>query len=173
MALAKEVEEIRDFLWQEADRLYWSSLSLPEKSRYYTIWTETASIGGRLAALMDPREVRVYIKDTLLKPYTRERIADPEPVLRLLKLPASTAYRGSYIKPHGRQLIDGRQIAWSRATEWKSTLMALHERAFEANGTPYGAVLFEAMTRHADPPARRVVDDAAAKLGLEALVWVD
>ena len=166
-------DEVRDLLWAEADRLLWASLSFADKSRYYTIWTENPLIGGKLARHMDPRQVRVYIKDTLLKAYTRERLSDPAPVLRLLALPPETAFAEEYIKPHGRRLTDGRQIAWSRATEWKATLMALHERAFAHRGKPFGAVLFEAGTRHADPPAREVVEDARVKLGVERIVWID
>jgi hypothetical protein len=166
-------EEIRSWLWTEADRLFWSSLSFTDKSRYYTIWTENPAIGGKLAGYMDPRQVRVYIKDTLLKSYTRERLSDPAPVLRLLNLPSDSKFIETYIKPHGRRLSDKREIAWSRATEWKATLMALHERAFEGKGQPFGAVLFEARTKHADPPAREVVEQAREKLGIQKIVWID
>jgi hypothetical protein len=73
----------------------------------------------------------------------------------------------------GRRLEDGRQIAGGRATEWKATLMALHERSFEDGGTPHAAVFFEAGTRHTDMRARQVVEDAARKLGVERVVWLD
>jgi hypothetical protein len=166
-------EDVRKQLWEEADRLEWSALSAKDKARYYTIWTETTQLGGRLAAFMDPRQVRVYIKDTLLKAYTRERFSDPVRVFRVLGLPLDARWIETYIKPHGRRLADGRQIAWSRATEWKATLLALHERAYEYGGMPYGAVLFEARTKHADPSARAVVESAREKLGIERLVWLD
>lgn len=166
-------EEVRQRLWQEADRLEWPSLSAKDKARYYTMWTETGELGGRLAAYMDPRQVRVYIKDTLLKAYTRERLSDPVRVLRVLGLSTEDSFIVSYIKPHGRCLPDGRQIAWSRATEWKATLMTLHERAFEAGGLPYGAVLFDASTKHPDIGSRKVVESAAKKLGIERLIWID
>jgi hypothetical protein len=42
--------------------------------------------------------------------------------------------------------------------------MALHERAFETGGSPYGAVLFDASTKHPDMGSREVVDSAANKL---------
>lgn len=166
-------DEVRNRLWEEADRLEWSALPASAKAKYYTMWTETASIGGRLAAFMDARQVRVYIKDTLLKSYTRERLSDPSRTLRLLGLPGDSAVAESYIKPHGRRLADGRQIAWSRATEWKATLLALHERSIERGGRPYGAVLFEAGTKHADPQSREVVESAARKLDIEKLIWID
>ena len=166
-------DEIKDMLWREADRLDWSSLSASAKSKYYTNWTETKEIGGRLAGFMDPRQVRVYIKDTLLKSYTRERFSDQGRVFRILRLPPDVAFSSPYIKPHGRLLQDGRQIAWSRATEWKAVLMALHERAFRDGGSPCAAVLFEAGTKHMDMKSREVVESAARKLGIETLVWID
>jgi hypothetical protein len=46
--------EITAILWKEADRLEWSSLGSGEKSRYYTMWTETERIGGRLAGVHGP-----------------------------------------------------------------------------------------------------------------------
>jgi hypothetical protein len=126
-----------------------------------------------LLGFMDPRQVRVYIKDTLLKSYTRERFSDEGRVFRILQLPIDTLIMTKYIKPHGRRLVDGRQIAWSRATEWKGTLMALHERCFRDGGKPHAAVLFEAATKHMDKKARAVVESAAEKLGISSLIWLD
>jgi hypothetical protein len=166
-------EDIKTQLWDHADNLDWASLSAKDKSRYYTVWTETAEIGGRLGAFMDPRQVRVYIKDTLLKSYARERSSDPSRVMRILKIDEATKSLESYIKPHGLLLSDKRQIAWSRATEWKATLMTLHERAHETKATPYGGVLFQANARFADEESRAVVISAAKKLGISQLIWVD
>jgi hypothetical protein len=166
-------EEVREQLWTEADRLAWPSLSAKDKARYYTIWTETPQLGGRLSAFMDARQVRVYIKDTLLKSYTRERMSDPSRVMRIVGLAPDTAIIKSYIKPHGRRTADHREIAWSRATEWKATLLALHERAFENRVRPYAAVLFDASAKYPDDASRAVVADAAAKLEIEKLVWID
>lgn len=166
-------DEVKAILWREADRLEWPSLSATAKAKYYTIWTETKSIGGRLSGFMDPRQVRVYIKDTLLKSYTRDRLSNQNDVFRILRLPPDIPFSSTYIKPHGRLLSDGRQIAWSRATEWKAVLMALHERAFWDGGSPYAAVLFEAGTKHMDKKSREIVESAAHKLGITKLVWID
>jgi hypothetical protein len=164
---------VRDRLWAEADRLNWPAMLALEKSRYYSIWTETPTIGGALAAYMDARKVRVYIKDTLLKAYTRERLQDHTQVFRVLNLPAGLACSHVYIKPHGRRLADGRHIAWSRATEWKATLMTIYERAFEKSENAYAVVLFEAGTKHADPNSRLVVEEASRRLRIERLTWLD
>lgn len=166
--------EVRDELWGEADLLDWDRLSAGEKTRLYTIWTNSPRIGGRLAGYMDPRRIRVYLKDTLLKPYTRDRLDDFGLVLRILTIPETVKVTKSYIKPHGRCLADGRIIAWSRASEWKLTLLAIHERAFSAKGTvPYAAVLMYASAKYADKISREMIGDAANRLGIQQLVWLD
>ena len=169
---AKIREEIRDQLWEEADRLNWATLSAMDKSRYYTVWTETEDLGGRLGQYIDPRQVRVYIKDTLLKAYARESSATHDLAFRVLGIPTDTSTVANYIKPHGRLLDGQRYIAWSKASDWKVTLMALHERAFK-NGIPFGAVLTEAGARYSSEEDRAVVESAAQKLGIHRVVWLD
>lgn len=79
-----------------------------------------------------------------------------------------------FIKPHGRLLSDGRVIAWSKAEDWKLTLMAVYERAFTARGArPFGVALVEASTKHPDLDSREVVEEAARRLQIERLVWKD
>lgn len=163
---------IKDKLWAEADRLDWSAMSANDKSRYYTMWTENKDIGGKLGVYMDPRQVRVYIKDSLLKSYTRDALADNQQAFRVLDIPLNSLVRENYIKPHGRLLADGRQIAWSRASDWKATLMALFERAF-GGGTAHAAVFLDAKAKFATADDRRLVEDAARKLGIERVVWLD
>lgn len=164
--------EIKDRLWVEADGLSWSALSAADKSRYYSVWTETEGIGGRLGQYMDPRKVRVYIKDTLLKSYTREASASPDRVFRVLDVDKNAVITATFIKPHGCLLHDGRHIAWSKACDWKATLMALHERAF-GESEPYAAVLTEAAAKFGLASQRAVVENAAEKLGIKRLIWLD
>lgn len=136
------------------------------------MWTETSDLGGRLGLYMDPRQVRVYIKDTLLKPYAREISANPMRAFRVLGIAESEEAAATYIKPHGRLLADGRQIVWSKASEWKATLMTLYERSF-TEGSPYAVVLTEAGAKFAAPFERAVVQSAADKLGIERVIWLD
>ena len=115
-------------VWAEADRCGWLHLDASEKSRLYTQWTEADAIGGRLGAYMDPRQVRVYLKDTVLKTYSIERMSDPALARRVLKIGDEIAVTETYTKPHGQRLEDGRIIAWSNASDWKLTLLAVFER---------------------------------------------
>jgi hypothetical protein len=164
--------EIKERLWAEADRLNWSALSAADKSRYYSMWTETETVGGKLGQYMDPRKVRVYIKDTLLKSYTREASASPARAFRVLGFDEDVVVSTTFIKPHGCLLVDGRQIAWSKASDWKATLIALHERAF-MEGQPYAAVLTEAAAKFALASQRAVVESAAERLLIKRLIWLD
>ena len=166
--------KIRARLWGLADEVGWLSLSSSTKASYYETWTRDAEIGEVLSHYMDKGKVRVYLKDSLLKSYTRERLAGADRPFRVLGLPADAPVSEVYIKPHGRQLADGRIICWGRAEDWKSVLMALHERSQEKQGLkPFGAVLTQADGRLHEQAARNVVADAALKLGIEKLIWLD
>ena len=161
-------------LWQRADDLGWATLSTTAKSRQYEAWSRDPQIGGRLVRYMGQGQVRVYLKDTLLKNYTRARLADHERPFRVLAIPETTHVVEAYTKPHGRRLEDGRVICWGRADGWKSILMALHERTFADSGSyPYGAVFLYSIGGFHEESARILVEDAATKLGVDTVIWLD
>ena len=167
-------ESTRDELWKRCDDLGWMSLSDIDRARYYEQWTTAKDIGGQLAGYMDPRKVRVYIKDSLVKPYVRARLElDETEVWRLLGLTESDKPAEKYIKPHGRRLEDGRVIGWGRSRDWKSVLMAVFERgqAKKAN-ISYGAVLLESGKTESDK-MRLLVCDAARRLDINKVAWLE
>ena len=125
-----------------------------------------------MGQFMDPRKVRVYIKDTLLKSYASKVSADPARIFRVLGIAEGTEPIRIFAKPHGCVLADHRHIAWSRARDWKGTLMSLHERAF-SKGSPHAVVLSELGTGFNLPSKREMVEDAARKLGIEKVIWLD
>lgn len=166
--------ELKRRLWDIADQAGWMNLSTLRKSRYYEDWTQDAEIGGLLARFMDKGKVRLYIKDTLLKGYVRERLSDQSRPLRVLGIEEPVDVAEEYAKPHGRRLVDGRIVCWGRAEDWKSIFMALHERAFVCKGSrPFGAVLMYADGRFREPKLREMIQAAAEKLVVERLVWLD
>ena len=166
--------KIKEALWARADDANWMTLASSDKARWYENWTQDSSIGGRLGHFMDPRQVRVYIKDTLLKDYGQARLADPKRSFRVLGLDTEPPDCRVYVKPHGRLLPDGRVISWGRAHDWKFVLMAVHERAYRAaGGVPFGAVLLFSTGRYHEQPIREVVEDAARKLRISRLVWLE
>lgn len=175
MKMPEDIRDgIRDRIWRTADELGWSFLTDSDRSRYYEQWTRDPAIGGQLAHFMDPRKVRVYIKDSLLKPYERAKLLDNEDeIWRQLDQSRPTEVAESFIKPHGRRLEDGRIVCWGKSRDWKLILMAVFERARSSHGAlPFGAVLLET-GQTSEEQKRAIVKDAAARLGVEKLAWID
>lgn len=166
--------ELVERLWSTADEIRWTSRSNVEKSRYYDEWTRDPAIGGILGRYMDVGQVRVYLKDTLLKPYPRARMAEDRRPTRALGIPDDAVVAETFIKPHGWLLEDGRLVCWGRADDWKVVLMAVHERAFTGvRVVRYAAVLSDASGRFREDRVRTMVQDAATRLGVERVVWLD
>ena len=166
--------DIKDRLWAAADSLRWSTLSDVERAKHYGLWTREPDIGGRLGHFMDPRKVRVYIKDSLVKPYERARLSLLESdVWRLLSVPDPGPPSERFIKPHGRRLVDGKIVCWGKSRDWKSVLMAVFERSYNRSGSEaFGAVLLQS-GRTDDEHQRGLVRQAASRLGIQRLVWMD
>jgi len=155
-----------------ADASSWVHLSQIQKAALYVTWANDTAIGGVLRGFMAPGELHRYLKDTLLKNYAIEKMADPTTALSILGISASKPVQKRFIKPHGLTFDDGAVVAWASAEQWKSTIMAVFERA--RNGrrlSPYAVVLFNAEGRFADGALRATADDAAKRLGLEKVVW--
>jgi len=165
---------IRDLIWARADKLGWSDLPDIERSKFYEQWTRESTIGGALAHYMDPRKVRVYIKDSLLKPYERAKVSGTEQqILIKLGLDGELSVSQRYIKPHGLRLGDERIVSWGRSRDWKLIVMAMFERAtLNSGASAFGVVLLES-GKTADGKTRALVRDAAEKLGIERLEWLD
>ena len=165
--------QLRERLWARADEIGWQGLTWVEKSPLYEAWTKDPEIGGHLSRYLDQRRIRVYIKDTIMKGYIRIRQADPTLPLRALGIDDQVAMAESFERPHGRRLQDGRVVAWGNADDWKLVITALHERSYGVKGAhPYAAVLFSAVGKFHQQPAREMVGDAVRKLGIERLLWI-
>ena len=167
-------DDMKARLWAAADSLRWSTLPDTDRAKHYEIWTRDPAIGGRLGHFMDPRRVRVYIKDSLIKPYEFSRLSLLESdVWRLLSFPAPGRPAEHYIKPHGRRLRDGKIVCWGNSRDWKLILMAVFERAYARPGSEaFGAVLLES-GRTSEEHRRRLVQEAASRLGIRKLAWRD
>ena len=167
-------DRIRDLIWSRADDLGWSELPDTERSRHYEQWTRETSIGGTLAHYMDARKVRVYIKDSLLKPYEQARVSGTEQqILQTLGVAADLEVAHRYVKPHGLRFVDGSIVSWGKSRDWKLTVMAMYERvALNPGATAFGMVLLES-GRTTDAAARSIIRGAAVRLGIARLEWID
>ena len=167
-------KQLRSLLWQIADQIGWMNLAGVAKAKHYEQWTRDPTIGGILGRYVDNGQIRVYIKDTLLKGYVPKRLSDPVRIFTLLALTPSIEVVETYTKPHGKRVKDGRVIGWGRADDWKSVLLATHERAFLANeAKAYAAVLLQATGRFSEDLVREMVEDAGCRLGIRKVVWVE
>jgi hypothetical protein len=166
-------ESIKSALWKKADQLNWVHLSSAEKSKQYESWTKSPEIGATLSRYMDSGRVRVYIKDTLLKDYTRSRRDDASVPYKALGLREDVKVTQEFTKPHGRLLHDGRIISWGNAEDWKAIVTAQFERAYAVAGaSAYGIVLFGANGKWDHRGTREMIEAAAAALGTTRVVWV-
>ena len=173
MVPAATRQTIKEIVWRKADALAWADLSAADKTRVYEEWVRDDEIGLVLARYMDEGRVRVYLKDTVLKGYARERTQDAARPLRIAfgddRLPLASRYE----KPHGVRTADGRVLAWGPAAEWKTILMAVFERARQTEAGESAAVLFRSGGNYRDPELRATVEAAATGLGIESLFWVE
>ncbi len=167
-------DRLRDLIWARADELGWAALNDAERARRYEQWTRESEIGGTLAHYMDARKVRVYIKDSLLKPYVRARLSGTErEILGRLGISADGEVALRYIKPHGIAFADGKIVGWGNSRDWKLVLMAMFERsALRPGSSPFGTVLIES-GKTSDASIRKLVGDAASRLGIERMEWIE
>lgn len=167
-------KQVGSRLWAMADAAGWDTLNPTSKAVLYQRWTDDPEIGGVLVHYMSRARVRVYLKDTLLKNYTRSRLADEKRPLRALGLGSPTASRETFEKPYGVLLQDGRMIAWGGAEEWRHVILALYERAYGKPGTSiWGMALLKAGGRFREPAVRAMVEGAAHALGIPRVVWLE
>jgi hypothetical protein len=163
---------LRERMWRIADEINWLALGPTEKSQHYENWTKDPEVGGVLQRYMPVGQVRVYIKDSVLKDYPRARRADQEKPFRMLGFESNLGIERVFIKPHGRLLADGRIVCWGRAADWKTILMAVFERSFTTTeATPHAAILTESAEKFSENSVRAVVIEAARRLGVEKVIW--
>lgn len=166
--------KMRHRLWARANELNWARLNDSERAEWYANWAQDKDLGGVLAHYMDPRKVRVYIKDSLLKPYQNDKVgAQCVEVLSALKIGYEEAIGAKHFnKPHGRRLNDGRVISWGASRNWKVVVFSVFERAFAIpESRAFGAVLLET-GKTTDPDSKSLAIEASRRLGLSRIVWL-
>jgi len=78
-----------------------------------------------------------------------------------------------FIKPHGIAFADGKIVSWGNSRDWKLVLMAMFERTASRRGaSAFGTVLLES-GKTSETAKRVIVREAARRLGIERLEWID
>lgn len=163
---------LRERVWHAAESARWENLSNAERSRLYEQWLQEDRIGGVLENYIDRAQIRVYLKDTLLKGYTQSRLDDAERVLRILRIVPPASVIRKYRKPHGRLLNDGRLITWGRADDWRPIIFASYERRFTGvESTSYAVLLLNAGGRFEG--VKQLAHDLALRLEVERVLWIE
>lgn len=173
MTIPDEIRRsIKKALWERLDDLSWLSMSDSDHSAHYERWTRDPDIGGRLGHFMDPRAVRVYIKDTLVKDYARERLLESsQRVLQLLGLASDVHVTKRFIKPHGLVIESQRVVCWGKSRDWKHLLMAAFERQRAVDASLASAVVILETGKTTDIVSRDLISDAACRLNINPLRW--
>ncbi len=122
---------------------------------------------------MDQRQVRVYIKDTLMKGYVRDRQDDLQYILSVVGFASTAEVAETYQRPHGVRLDPHTLLCWGSADEWKLIITAIHERGYGIDSVRlHAVVLLNALGKYYQLDTRRMVEDAATKLLIERVYWV-
>lgn len=165
-------DQLRERLWALADDARWLNLNDRERADLYVRWSRDQVVEELLLHYMDRAEIRVYLKDSVLKPYPRERLSDPAIPAGVLGLEGDLAIEEKFIKPHGIRLSGGDLICWGAAEKWKAILLACFERSW---GRPTisstRAVLLNSIGQFADTNKQRLVEDVAKRLDVSQVVW--
>lgn len=175
-AITAEIrDKIRDKIWAKAEELGWEQIPQSERSKWYENWSKDKDIGGILSRHMDTRKIRVYIKDSLLKPYLRSHLEKGwEKALQVL---GSDIQERKILKklekPHCHILDGGLVVCWGKSRDWKTVVISAFERAYALNpGTAHGVVLMEA-EKKTDSRTKEMISEVAGRLGVAQVCWID
>lgn len=165
-------ERLKQQLWDQADQMDWLSLTDRDRSDMYERWAVNRDIGTVLARYMDARQVRVYIKDSLMKAYIRGRMEASESlVYEVLGINKDAGVLRTFIKPHGKHLSDGRVLCWGSVRDWKLLLMSVYERSFVDKAVPFAAVFID--RKGIALEHWPMIAEAATRLRIERVELVD
>lgn len=160
-------------VYQKADELDWGHLTIPERQRQYENWTSDPDIGGKLAEIMPVNRVRVYLKDTVLRQYSKKHKVSIVQLIDSLNIKYDAITR-IYEKPEG-VLCDGLNLyTTTAAKDWKSALASAFERAYLMGHKRENLLIItdHIVGRFVDQEYRELIEDAASRLEI-SVVWLN
>jgi len=166
------IVSVTERLHKLADQANWIYLNITERKRLYEKWTDDPNIGGLLRQIMEPNRVRVYIKDSIMGPYSRGRRLNIHSLLNSMSISCENVTK-KFIKPQALLCNSSDLYTLSVAKEWKIAIMSAFERGVEIGELNNNRVFFiEHVTkRFVDPSYRNLVEAAGKRLDVE-VQWV-
>ena len=172
---AREAEtkrNIRRRVHQLADAADWMHLTVEQRRALYEKWSADPGVGGALGQVMQPTQVRVYLKDTLMKSYFRAKRTRLPELLSAMSLPLDGVTR-RFTAPTAILTEGPRLYTLTPAIHWKIALMNTFERASSVAGLKRNLLLIERHTtgKFVDSAYRRMIEGVAQRLEID-IHWV-
>lgn len=132
-------ERLRKYVWEAAEAADWDTLSPTQRADLYARWSADADVGGVISRYMPGRE-RVYIKDSLVKPYLLSRRADhgqlaataAKLIGRRLRV-ISTATKPTSCLLQDDDSENRYLVATAQARAWKAAIAPVLDRSYDAD----------------------------------------
>lgn len=173
MAIPEEVRKmVYERVWSEADSVSWNGLTITEKTEQYRNWAVSDEIGGVLSKYMDVERVHPYIKDSIIKAYSKRTSLSANKALILAGINnGNHVVIEEFIKPFGVRLADNNIILWGRAVDWKIVLLAMFERTFANKYIPKCAIFTNCFGKFDTTSFEELVNAAAKNLGIQSIIY--
>lgn len=173
MSSSDVIRIVTERVHEIADKADWQHLTIPQRKKFYEEWTEDPQIGGLLSRVMEPHRIRVYLKDTVMKNYSRKQKPNLQNLLEGMSLEFLEINK-QFIKPEALLLDQTKLYTLTIAKEWKGAIMSAFERGYEIGSLEINTVFITDHTngRFVDKYYRDLIDCAARKLGIQ-VHWVN
>jgi hypothetical protein len=155
-------------LYDIADKIDWTHLTIPQRQKYYEIWTNDPQIGGVLRQVMEVSRIRVYLKDTIMRTYSRQQRPTILTLLSSMSISCNHIVR-EYVKPQAILCDKNKLYTLAAAKEWKIAIMSAFERGCEVRTTSKNIVFFNdhVTGRFVDKEYKDLIEAAAKRLDIE------
>ena len=151
-----------------ADSIDWTHLTVSERQKYYELWTNDPQIGGTLSRILPSHRIRVYLKDTIMKSYSRKQRPAIVDLLSLMSVSYEHISQ-TFVKPQAVLCDSNKLYTLVAAKEWKVAIMSAFERGSEVYKLKKNVVFFTEHTtgRFVDKEYRDLIDAAAKRLDVD------
>jgi len=155
-----------------ADKADWYHLKIHERSALYAQWVNDPTIGGELAKTEGAERVRIFLKDTVIKQYMREKRPKLRYLLKQMSLDCRYVTR-EFEKPVALLCDSKRLYTLALAKEWRVAILSAYERAHGVTGLVENLVFFtdHDVDRYTDRSYKALIESAAEKLDVK-VHWI-